>query len=298
MLNLNSIREQELELVPDVSIHLRRFDLIHSDFGGNKWFKLWRNIESMRREGKKTMTSLGGSHSNHIAALAAAGEEYGFQTVGIIRGEKHSASSPTLVNAGKCGMRLLFPGRESYDEMKNDPVKIRSYTGIQQDYLLPEGGGNLQAAEGCVSMLENAEEFKLICCGVGTGTTQTGLILASKSDREIIGFSAMAETEGQQAHVKTLLSQYRELHGNISNSVKWQILPENEFGGFAKMDFRLFDFVQNFRSEHGVQLDYIYNGKMLFKLKEMIEEGKIDPKFKILVIHTGGTQGNAAMEKR
>ena len=47
-----------------------------------------------------------------------------------------------------------------------------------------------------------------------------------------------------------------------------------------------------------IQLDLIYNGKMLFGLTDLIQQDYFSPGTIILAIHTGGVQGNKGMEER
>ncbi|MBK7587744.1 MAG: hypothetical protein IPI22_05115 [Bacteroidetes bacterium] len=69
-------------------IDLLRLDLWHPAISGNKWFKLKYNLEQARKENKRGLLSFGGAYSNHLHALAYAGKEFSFHTVGIIRGEE------------------------------------------------------------------------------------------------------------------------------------------------------------------------------------------------------------------
>jgi 1-aminocyclopropane-1-carboxylate deaminase len=60
--------------------------------------------------------------SNHIAAVAHAGKENGFKTIGIVRGDElrdKIAENPTLLFAQNCGMQLEFVSREEY-RLKNE----------------------------------------------------------------------------------------------------------------------------------------------------------------------------------
>ncbi|MEL0661191.1 1-aminocyclopropane-1-carboxylate deaminase/D-cysteine desulfhydrase, partial [Psychromonas arctica] len=57
---------------------------------------------------KNHLVSFGGAFSNHIRALAAACNHFKFLATGIIRGEVHYASSPTLSQVQKWGMELQF----------------------------------------------------------------------------------------------------------------------------------------------------------------------------------------------
>ncbi|HMK05882.1 MAG TPA: hypothetical protein VK476_00010, partial [Flavobacterium sp.] len=70
---------------PEITLAIKREDLIHPFVSGNKYRKLKYNLLAAKAEDKQILT-FGGAFSNHIAAVAAAGKEAGMQTIGIIRG--------------------------------------------------------------------------------------------------------------------------------------------------------------------------------------------------------------------
>jgi 1-aminocyclopropane-1-carboxylate deaminase len=69
-----------------VEVAVLRLDLLDPLISGNKWFKLKPHIEAAAAAGADGLISLGGAHSNHLHALAAAGRRFGFETVGLLRG--------------------------------------------------------------------------------------------------------------------------------------------------------------------------------------------------------------------
>lgn len=62
----------------------------------------------------------------------------------------------------------------------------------------------------------------------------------------------------------------------------------SHFGGFAKVTQELFDFIDRFRSEHDIQLDPIYTGKMMKGLFVLIDDGLFPAGTTIIAVHTGG----------
>ena len=70
----------------NVVLFIKRDELNHRDISGNKWRKLKYNIAELKVKNIDTVLTFGGAYSNHIAATAAAGKEFGFKTIGVIRG--------------------------------------------------------------------------------------------------------------------------------------------------------------------------------------------------------------------
>ena len=98
------------EIAGDLEIVLKREDLIHPDISGNKWRKLKYNLQYAKANSYKTLLTYGGAYSNHLAAVAAAGYQYGFTTHGIVRGDELEGQSlnPTSNIANKWVWRCIL----------------------------------------------------------------------------------------------------------------------------------------------------------------------------------------------
>jgi len=271
----------------DYKLVIRREDLIHPFISGNKFRKLKYNLLEAKRLQKNTLLTFGGAFSNHIAALAYAGKENGFKTIGIIRGEELAAkiaSNPTLKFAQSFGMQFLFVSRTDY-KLKTSSKFIETLKAKFGDfYLIPEGGTNALAVKGCEEILSsNDDEYDYICCCVGTGGTISGLINASKAHQKILGFPALKGDFLQQDIRK------------FANKTNWKLITDYHFGGYGKINTELVSFINKFKSDYNIPLDPIYTGKMMFGIFDLMEKGFFLKHSKILIIHTGGLQGIAGM---
>jgi 1-aminocyclopropane-1-carboxylate deaminase len=63
------------------------------------------------------------------------------------------------------------------------------------------------------------------------------------------------------------------------------------FGGFAKSTPELQQFIKQFEDKHGIPLEHIYTGKLLYAVFDMLDKGYFKPGQSIVVLHTGGLQG-------
>lgn len=250
---------------------------------GNKYFKLKYNLERASAENYDTLLTFGGAYSNHIWATAQAGKHSGFKTIGVIRGDelaKGWQSNPSLSKAYKAGMRFKFVTRSQY-RFKNEP----DFLGELKDefgafYLLPEGGTNELAVKGCAEILtENDAEFDLICCSVGTGGTLAGLERSLVKDQKVMGFSALKA------------DNLKEDIRNFTGGIKWDLSMDYHFGGYAKVNIELIDFINDFKRTTGIPLDPVYTGKMMYGITDMAVKGRFKPGTSILAIHSGGLQG-------
>ena len=189
-----TVNEQHIEYL-GVPLTIKRLDQIHPQISGNKFFKLKYNFQEAQQHGFKSVLTFGGAYSNHIAATAFAAHQFGFNSVGIIRGEelKDHPLNPTLATAQALGMQLHFISRTAYRE-KDQPEFLQTLSQqFPSHYVIPEGGTNQLAIQGCKEILTEQDQlhYDVICCAVGTGGTMTGLIEASHSHQTVIGFSAL-----------------------------------------------------------------------------------------------------------
>ncbi len=272
-----------------VTLFVRREDLLHPVISGNKFRKLSYNLRAAEEAGYDSLLTFGGAYSNHIAATARAGREYGFRTIGIIRGdelERASHLNPTLARAKEDGMVLKFVSRAEYrlKEMSSFLAGLREEFG--RYYLLPEGGTNALAVKGCEDILGPGDlHYDTICCCVGTGGTLAGLINASSGRQRLIGFSAL----------KGIFMQ-KDICSFVCKD-NWCLEADYHFGGYAKINAELIAFINSFQQRTGLPLDPVYTGKMFFGVMDMIGRRKFNPGSAILAIHSGGLQGKAGMNQ-
>lgn len=295
MLYDNKISRTEFLLKKkDVSVYIKREDLLHKHISGNKFRKLKYNILEATRLEKTTLLTFGGAYSNHISATAYAGKLFGLKTIGVIRGEELGidlnntlATNSTLKFASNQGMELYFVSRIDYRKKNSIEFIDKLKQKIGDFYHIPEGGTNNLAVKGCEEILTNKDDkFDYICCAVGTGGTISGIINTAKKQQIILGFPAL---KGSFQSVE--IEKYVNKHN-------WRLIEDYHFGGFAKINSELVSFINEFKEKHNILLDPIYTSKMLFGVNDMIERNYFKKGTKILTIHTGGLQGIKAMNSR
>ena len=270
-----------------ISLCIKRDDLIHPIVSGNKFRKLKYNLLQAKRDNQPTLITFGGAFSNHIAAVAFAGKENGFKTIGIIRGEelKNKVSeNPTLKFAEDCGMQLEFVTREAYCQKSEVFFLDDLRNTFGQFYHIPEGGTNALAIKGCEEILtiEDAE-FDFICCAVGTAGTISGLINSALPHQKVLGFPAL-KGDFLQDEIRI-----------FARNENWKIISDYHFGGYGKVTPELIDFINDFYTKTHIPLDPIYTSKMVFGVIDLIEKNYFPKNSKILLIHTGGIQGIQGM---
>lgn len=280
-----------------VDLWLKRDDLIHEEVSGNKWRKLKHYVEKVK--GRDGLVTFGGAFSNHIAATASVGKILGIKTTGIIRGDElHSKSNKTLEKAHLEGMELIFVSREEYG-FKN---QLAYHKQIKAEFgdvvIVPEGGAGYEGMVGATEIIKGHDDFDVFSVSCGTGTTLAGMLLSLKSHQHVLGFPAL-KGGFMRDEVNQLVNQYfmsPEICQDYSN--EFSIVDAYHFGGYAKVNHELVDFLRSYYKHTGVKLDPVYSGKMMYGLFAYLKSNKKYFDQKILAIHTGGMQGLNGIEER
>lgn len=278
------IQEVKSTLLSDkkVRVLVQREDLIHTHVSGNKWRKLKYNLLEAKKKGYSKVLTFGGAFSNHIVATAAATAEMKLQSIGLIRGEERLPLNPTLVQAEAFGMQFQYVDRGRYREKAN----IDWSHNYPNYYIIPEGGTNALAVKGCEEIIQN-HDFDVVCCACGTGGTIAGIINSLELHQKAVGFPVLKEAD----FLRNDIQQY------VKNS-NWELCLDYHFGGYAKVDKNLIDFVNDFKKAHDIPLDPVYTGKLFFGVFDLIAKDYFREGTTILLIHTGGLQGIAGMNQR
>lgn len=289
----------DILLPSGLSVSVLRLDLMHPLYGGNKFYKLKYNLPSDKDE---VVLTFGGAHSNHIYSTAAYCFEKGITSIAIIRGEEvEGYDTPTLRFARSKGMILHFVSRSDYKE-KERSAYIRSlidrYPKVR---VVPEGGNNEAGVRGCKEILEGiSAEYGYVFCACGTGATYTGILASLRKEQIAVGISVL---KGEN-HLLAAVNAYQQLYGFSPVGVVEgvldcsTILNTYHFGGYARSTPELLMFKKQVETHCGLPLDYIYTTKVLYAIDALHKTGRLLPDRKLLMVHTGGTQGNEGYEAR
>jgi 1-aminocyclopropane-1-carboxylate deaminase len=268
----------------NITFDVLRLDKIHPVISGNKWFKLKYYLEEAKALKAVEVISFGGAWSNHIVALAAAGKLFSIKTTGIIRGERPEKLSSTLQASAALGMALHFINRADFKQ-KKIPVNLRRSGAL----IIPEGGYGLKGAAGASDILSfvRKEKYTHICCAAGTGTMAAGLVNAALPEQTVIAVNVL-KNEGLEAGIRAL---------TISQRASLLCMHDYHFGGYAKYTHGLIAWMNEFYRSTLIPTDFVYTAKLFFAVEDMVRKKKFPEGSRILIIHSGGLQGNASLEK-
>ncbi|MFI0149529.1 1-aminocyclopropane-1-carboxylate deaminase/D-cysteine desulfhydrase [Streptomyces lydicus] len=270
-----------------VRLVLKRDDLIHSALPGNKWRKLEPNLRAAAAAGERTLLTFGGAWSNHLRATAAAGRLLGFATIGVVRGDE-LAGAPLNDSLARCaadGMRLHFLDRARYRRKTDPDVLAALHDRFGAFRLIPEGGSNSLAAQGCTELgreLRGVADTAAVACG--TGGTLAGLAAGLGPDGQALGIPVL---KGGRPHFLqgTVEELQRAAFGGPRGT--WRLDDRFHCGGYARRTPELDAFADAFEQRHGLALERIYVAKLLYGLTTLAGEGAFPPGSTVAAVITG-----------
>ena len=276
----------------DIRLSVLRLDEINPLVFGNKWFKLKHNLRASQEQGFSRILSFGGAYSNHLMAVAAAGELYGLETIGVVRGELVRPLNPVLQFAVDRGMNLQGISRSQYRQ--KDSVEFTEVLKSQwgECYLIPEGGSNALGVQGCREIAglvcwQPDARRRLLAMACGTGATMAGVIQGfganTETSIEILGVSVLKAP----GYMSRMVSRWLDPRSQ-SSEPSWRIDDESHFGGYARSNPVLDQFMSDFTQAHGIPLEPVYTGKLFWRLDQDIRAGLIAPGTEVIALHTGG----------
>jgi len=276
-----------------VALQVLRLDQVHPEVSGNKFFKLRYNLQEALDQNHQQVLTFGGAYSNHIYATAAAAKEVGLAAVGIIRGESLDSKNPTLNFAKSAGMRLIGVSRTQYREKSQPAFLELMRQKFGNFYLIPEGGTNTFAIQGAREILSSSQsDSSHVLVPIGTGGTFAGIAASIFSHQKLLGISALKGEGIRDEITKLLRAESIQTNGSI------ELITQYHQGGYAKWTAELISFIHWFWEKFDIPLDPIYTGKMAFACWDLLKKNHFPPGSRILMVHTGGLQGNRGFTQR
>lgn len=266
-------------------VDVLRLDELHPIVSGNKWFKLKYYIQYAKANDIETIASFGGPYSNHLVALAFTAKQNNLKSIGYVRANANEPLTPSLQEAIQYGMDLQFLGRTHFQLLKNELIQQNNTNNL---FFVDEGGYGTLGAKGAATILNNEQtnNYNHIICAVGTGTMMAGLINASKAHQHIIGIPVLKNEQTIDQEINRLL---------IETKRNYTLLHDFHLGGYAKTTQAQFDFMNQLWQSEKIPTDIVYTSKVFMAVKNLINSNYFSANAQILIIHSGGLQGNRSV---
>ena len=286
---------QYIEILEDVytkdkyiNLSILRLDKLHPIVSGNKYFKLKYFMEEAIRDGKNTIVTFGGYYSNHLHATAYACREKGLQSIGYIKGHQPKELNDTLKDCIKYGMKLHFIPHQNFDRFQE-----AMHHDLPENILtVPMGGYDTKGITGASEILDidDAHSYDYIIAAAGTGTMAGGLLTQLRHNQQLILFSSLNNEDSLRHDILTLNNSLIEKNDQL------KIIYDLQFGAYGKANESLFEGMNWFYDQHGIPTDFVYTGKMVNGFYALLKADYFKPTSRILLIHSGGLQGNRSIQ--
>ena len=268
-----------------IKVDVLRLDELHPIVSGNKWFKLKYYLQQAQEHNAGIIASFGGPYSNHLVALAFAAKKNNLQSLGYVRSNENEPITPTLQEAKQYEMQLKFLGRNNFQSFKTEILQNKQ---TNSTYFVDEGGYGLLGAKGAATILSNEKtnSYSHIICAVGTGTMMAGLINAANPNQHVIGIPVLKNEATIRIEIMQLI---------LNKETPFTLLHDYHLGGYAKTNQAQFDFMNLLWATEKIPTDIVYTSKLFMAVKSLIDNDYFSPTAKILIIHSGGLQGNRSL---
>ncbi|HAD10813.1 MAG TPA: 1-aminocyclopropane-1-carboxylate deaminase [Saprospirales bacterium] len=284
----------------DIQLFVKRDDLLHPDIQGSKARKLAPLLDLVKQHFPDGIITFGGAFSNHLHAVAIAGQLFDIPTVGILRGNYVDVQNPTLKICAAHGMTLIPLSKTLYASRKQDHYQYWREV-YPKAYILPEGGNTLDAVLHCTNISaeilaqlppESLNRPLHICTPAGTGCTAAGVAAGMPASKGSTWIFPVSSDGLELATIRQLLP------ANLLEvpDIRW--VPDYICGGFARWDQNVMDFARHFHQQTGIMADPVYTAKMFYGIYDLLKKGAFQEGSCLVALHTGGQQGWAGFQHR
>jgi 1-aminocyclopropane-1-carboxylate deaminase len=265
------------------AVDVLKLQEVHPVVSGNKWYKLQYYLQEAVERGHTKIITRGGPYSNHIIATAWAARELGLESIGIIRGLVPPMLSPTLQDAQSYGMKLRFTEKNQFASFQLPESETASAL------YIPEGGVGRLGIKGAADILSDIDfaSYTHILGACGTGTMITGLALRALPHQQVLGISVLNNAPSPLTEINEWLKNWP--------SVTPPTLLHYAYGGYARVHPTVLSTIRDCWEQEQLPLDFVYTGKLFSATRTLIQEAYFSKNNRLLLIHSGGLQGNRSL---
>ncbi|MGF1740335.1 1-aminocyclopropane-1-carboxylate deaminase/D-cysteine desulfhydrase [Vibrio profundum] len=279
----------------DFTFFLKRDDLLHHHFSGNKARK-FMSLLDQRNSNITTLVSYGSAQANSLYSLAALAQLKGWQLEYYVDRIPEWLKQNPIGNyqaALELGANIITVSEHAHGVHPKDYILKHCQLSDQHQFV-PEGGYSQQAELGVRELAEEIQTWakqqsipKLtVALPSGTGATAAFLRKHLNNDIELITCACVGGSD-------YLKEQFTELLGKHAAQPKvLQLDSKHHFGKLYRQDFEVW---QQLLEETEVEFDLLYD-PMMWQCLQTWWPSNTDRT--LLYIHQGGVLGNQSMLAR
>jgi 1-aminocyclopropane-1-carboxylate deaminase len=240
-------------------------------------------LNRVKEKALKGILTKGGPYSNHVHAAAFAALEHNLQCTLVIKANQDMLT-PTLEDATRWTAKIVYAPSDFEDDEKWERLAI-----VEQLQFIPMGGEGPGATEGVTKFFKSLKLTKVdhVICPVGTGTTLSGIAATPIYTKSLTGINP-----GIKDDFQSLINSC-----NKNNGRTVEIIRDPALGKFGKFPTWLPALMNEWFENWQLPTDIIYTGKMFYSFFEILKENRFREGESIMLVHTGGLQGNCSLPK-
>ena len=281
-----------------IRLFVKRDDLIHPDLSGNKYRKLKGHFKHFVFGQYREIVAFGGAFSNLLYSLSFVTRAAGIPATFYLRGDRFDPQNPTLAILHANGAMLQFISRTDYRKKSAKEFQEMLLARHPGAMFIAEGASDPKAIEGSAEILQEAVQQlgrvpEHMIMDMGTGGTIAGVIAHLPPGCFLTGIPVLKGVDWDRTLANIVSNE-------LLNAKKSQleILSTYHFGGFARFDDQLIQFINQYRKQHDIPLDPIYTGKLAFAVEELLRKHHFSAGADVVWVHSGGLQGIAGFNYR
>ncbi len=265
------------------AMYVKRDDLSHQVYGGNKVRKLEFLLGEAKNRGYKKVITFGGIGSNHFLATTIHAASVGLKSVGVLVPQPVTeAVKRNMLCDAYYGAEVHLAG--GYADATAMALRVMAETTLKEGkppFLIPTGGSSVAGVIGYISaafelkqQIDSGEvpEPDVIFVAVGTAGTASGLIagcraaglktrvVGVKVTDWVVGNTIVLSTLANQAALK-LFSMDRSFPVRIVTPFNVELLTDyfgKEYGRYTPEGIEAIEVV---KQKSGLKLEGVYTGK-------------------------------------
>lgn len=270
-------------------IFAKRDDLIHHHISGNKYRKLKYNFIEFSKGNYDEVIAFGGAFSNLLHTLSYIGKAGKIKMKFYIRGDGYDQNNPSLADMHRNGVEMEFVDRQKFRKLRQKYFLTENAE--KNKFIVPEGGSNHLALPGASELIQEIQDQlgktpDYLVMDMGTGGTISGVISLLPDNCHLIAIPVLKGIDWT-----TTIENLSGLSDNQQKMRKVSINEDYHFGGFAKYNDELIQFMNDFHFNFGIPLDPIYTCKLVYGLNDLILKDFFKANSDIVWVHGGGIQG-------
>ena len=273
---------ERLEHRVDAELWIKRDDLTHPEYGGNKLRKLSYLFGEARAQGADVVITQGAWGSNHLCATSIHGKTWGFEVHGVVSPQPWTTHVERNLAADLASGAHLHPAPNfTLVPAITKAVETKLRLEGRRPYLIPHGGSNAVGTFGYVAAgLELADQIDAgelpapdaIYVPLGSGGTTVGLALGLAAAGHDIPILAIRVTPRMVVNQRVIARLLRETLGRIRehepafpaverSACRLIHLDASMYGrGYGRSDTRARDAI-DVGERLGLRLDPTYSAK-------------------------------------